>query len=47
MSSDNDRADAGSSRLKRATERDALDAVLPFDRRDQLAGIHRGAPLET
>ncbi|MBX9458067.1 MAG: hypothetical protein KL863_19715 [Rhizobium sp.] len=42
MSSDNDRADAGSSFLKRATELDTLDATFPFDRRDQFAGILTG-----
>lgn len=30
---------SGSAMLKRAEELDALDAILPFDRRDQLAGL--------
>jgi hypothetical protein len=34
-----DLSPTGSAMLKRAEELDALDAVLPFDRRDQLAEL--------
>lgn len=39
MNSVIDSQEASEIRLKRAEELDALDAILPFDRRDQLAGL--------